>query len=254
MNESENEKISEEVEKSSLGSPLNRKSFLRYVGVSAAAAATFGLVGCNDDEIAGPGPDPDPMGPMTVNLGTGDLGILNYAYALEQLEAAFYIQVMNNPYSGINDNEMQILSDLRDHEVAHRDWFAEAISGVAPDGIIPGLTPNFDSVDFTSRASVLGTAQVLEDTGVSAYNGAGPLISSTDAGTQYLIQAGKIVSVEARHAAAIRSLINPFSADFAGDDVVDQNGLDVQNSPADVLAAAGGFIVETIDASGLPTA
>ena len=34
-------------------------------------------------------------GAVTIDLGT-DLGILNYAYALEQLEAAFYIQVVNN--------------------------------------------------------------------------------------------------------------------------------------------------------------
>jgi hypothetical protein len=41
----------------------------------------------------------------------------------------------------------------------------------------------------------------------------------------YLLLAGKIVSVEARHASAIRSLINPNSADFAGDDVIN-TGLD----------------------------
>jgi hypothetical protein len=44
----------------------------------------------------------------------------------------------------------------------------------------------------------------------------------------YLLLAGKIVSVEARHASAIRSLINPNSADFAGDDVINTTtGLDV---------------------------
>ena len=41
-----------------------------------------------------------------------------------------------------------------------------------------------------------------------------------------LLVAGKIVSVEARHAAAIRDLLNPKSADFAGDNAVDANGLD----------------------------
>jgi hypothetical protein len=47
----------------------------------------------------------------------------------------------------------------------------------------------------------------------------------------YLLLAGKIVSVEARHASAIRSLINPNSADFAGDDVINTTtGLDVKNS------------------------
>ncbi len=33
----------------------------------------------------------------TVDLGSGDTGILNYAFTLEQLEAAFYTQVIQNP-------------------------------------------------------------------------------------------------------------------------------------------------------------
>jgi hypothetical protein len=53
--------------------------------------------------------------------------------------------------------------------------------------------------------------------------------------------AGKIVSVEARHASAIRNLINPGSADFSGDDVIDANGLDLAKEP-DIVMAAGGFI------------
>ena len=44
---------------------------------------------------AGPGP-----GTADVNLGTGDTGVLNYAYALEQLEAAFYTQVVASFYAG----------------------------------------------------------------------------------------------------------------------------------------------------------
>jgi hypothetical protein len=41
---------------------------------------------------------------------------------------------------------------------------------------------------------------VLEDAGVSAYNGAGPMIDSVEV----LGAAGSIVQVEARHAALIR--------------------------------------------------
>lgn len=51
------------------------------------------------------------------------------------------------------------------------------------------------------------------------------------------------MSVEARHASAIRDLINPGSADFSGDDVVDPvSGLDVAKEPSAIIAAAGGFI------------
>jgi len=62
-------------------------------------------------------------------------------------------------------------------------------------------------VDFNSRNSILATAKAMEDTGVAAYNGAGKLISNLD----YLVMAGKIVSVEARRAFAIRNAINPGS-------------------------------------------
>ncbi|MBA3317024.1 MAG: ferritin-like domain-containing protein [Gemmatimonadales bacterium] len=183
----------------------------------------------------------------TVSLGTGDVGILNYAYALEQLEAAFYVQVVTTPYTGITAEETQILTDIRDHEVIHREF----LKAVLAAGAIPDLTVDFTGVDFTSRASVLGTAKTFEDLGVSAYNGAGQLLESAD----YLLLAGKIVSVEARHASAIRDLLNPLSADFAGDDVVDPDtGLDAARSPAEVLPLADPFVTTPIDASGLPTA
>lgn len=223
---------------------LSRKKFLKYAGTSAATVFAFGLVACEDDNPM----DPDPPEDEVVNLGSGDAGILNYAYALEQLEAAFYIAVLDSAYSGMSSEEGQILEDLRDHEVAHRDWFQTAISSVAPNGIIPGLTPDFSSVDFSDRGSVLATAQAFEDLGVSAYNGAGQLIENTD----YLVQAGKIVSVEARHASAIRSLIGSSNTSFAGDDIIDGNGLEMVRTPNDVLGIAQSFITEEIDGSNLP--
>ena len=58
---------------------------------------------------------------------------------------------------------------------------------------------------------MLGTARAFEDLGVSAYNGAGRFIKSAD----YLLIAGKVVSVEARHAAVIRALLAPGTDSFA---------------------------------------
>ncbi len=182
---------------------------------------------------------------MAVDLGSGDIGILNYAYALEQLEAAFYTMVVeNNFYSGATDNEKRVLEDIYYHEVAHRDFFKAALGSNA----IPGLMVDFSMVDFNSRASVLGTAKVLENTGVGAYNGAGTLLDSVD----YLLVAGKIVSVEARHAAVISNLIDPGSTAFV--DTVNEQGLDIILTPAEVLQGAGPFIVTEINAENLPTA
>lgn len=216
---------------------VNRRFFLRSAGVAAATGA-FVMSACTDKTD---GIDP---ADQAVDLGSGDIGILNYAYALEQLEAAFYTQVMMTPYTGMTAAETSILTDIRDHEIIHREFFKAALGAAA----IPGLSVNFSAIDFKSRASVLGTAKVFEDTGVSAYNGAGKLIK--DGG--YLLLAGKIVSVEARHAAIIRDLLNPNSIDFAGDDIIDNNGLDLAKSPSMVLTAVAPFISTMITGNNLP--
>jgi len=228
------------------GTPMNRGSFFRYSG---AALATTALVmsGCKKDEDdPEPTPSPTPSGD-TVDLGSNDIGVLNYAYALEQLEAAFYIKVVDSlPIAGMNAEEEEIMTDLMNHEIAHRDFLKAALGASA----IQDLHVDFSSINFTSRASVLATAKAFEDLGVSAYNGAGKLIEDEI----YLGIAGKIVSVEARHAAAIRDLLNPNSADFAGNDVVTvEDGLDMKRTPAQVLAIAGTYIVENLDASHLPS-
>lgn len=217
--------------------PIKRRSFFMYAGATAGATALF-LSGCDDDE----GTDM----PGAVNLGTGDVGVLNYAYALEQLEAAFYAQVVSTPYASISTDERAALTAIAKHEAIHRDFFKAAIPANA---IIPPLTPNFSAVNFTDRNSVLTTARTFEDLGVGAYNGAGRLIGDTPDGKNYLLLAGKIVSVEARHAAYVRDLLAPGS--FAGSDVVNASGLDQALTPAAVLAAAQPFIRETINGSNI---
>ncbi|MEO5988141.1 MAG: ferritin-like domain-containing protein [Candidatus Eisenbacteria bacterium] len=212
----------------------DRRQFLRFAGISIFAAA---LAGCGKD---------NPAKPIAgVNLGTGDTAVLNYAYALEQLEAAFYTQVVATPYSGIPATELTMMTEIRDHEVIHRNFLKTALGASA----IADLSVTFASVNFTSRASVLGTAKVFEDLGVAAYNGAGQLIVNPT----YLTLAGKIVSVEARHAAAIRDLLSPKSASFAGDDVVNAStGLDVSLAPSAVLAQADPFVITPINRGDLP--
>ena len=219
---------------------LQRRKFFRKAGLGLASAGLI-ISACGDDDT----PDIDPA--PRVSLGSGDLGILNYAYALEQLEAAFYAQVLQGGYyAQASADERAIFQDLEAHERAHREFFEAAISTVGTP--IPALEVDFSSVDFNSRQSVLNTAQTFEDLGVSAYNGAGQLITNVD----YLLVAGKIVSVEARHASVIRDLNSDDPRAFASSDVVNSMGLDVSRSPSEVLAAAAPFIRNTIDASQLP--
>lgn len=227
----------------SLESRLPRRKLLKY-GLFSSGAIMLGLGACSKHNSG-------TSSSGTIDVGKGDTGILNFAYALEQLEAAFYIQVNAKFYNNATAEEQAILADIMNHEVAHRDFFKNALGSSA----IPALTPDFSSIDFTSRASVLGTAKALEDTGVSAYNGAGQYISNAD----YLTVAGKIVSVEARHAAAIRDLLNPKSADFAGDDVVSTStGLDFSRTPnsttggPSIVATANTFLKTKISATQLP--
>ena len=218
---------------------LSRRKFLGYSGAAAIAMAAV-VSSCNKND------NPPPAG--AIDLGTGDVGILNYAYALEQLEAAFYIRVFASPYSGGSASEMALLADIRDHEIAHREFFKNAIPSASR---LQDLTPDFSSINFADRTSVLGAAKAFEDTGVSAYNGAGKLISQSAAGMTYLLLAGKIVSVEARHAAYIRELITPGS--FADSSVVNAQGLDVVATPPQVVVIANTYLTTKISASNLPT-
>jgi hypothetical protein len=224
---------------------FNRRKFLRFsgfVGASAIVLGSAGLAGCGRDDDGG-GVD------TGVNLGSGDIGVLNYAYALEQLEAAFYTQVMASPFSGMTALETEYLKDIRDHEIAHREFFKAALGTSA----IQALQVDFSSINFGSRDNVLATAKTFEDLGVAAYNGAGKLIASPD----YLTLAGKIVSVEARHAALIRDLIsNGTFADLTSLTAFganNTNGLDGAMAPPDVLAIASTYVKTKLNASNLPT-
>ena len=214
-------------------SRLTRRHLLKWTGAAGTVAVAGALL-----------PNFGISAALGAELGDGDIGVLNYAYALEQLEAAFYTQVLKTPFSTMQVNDERILRQIRDHEIAHRDFLKGALGRNA----IPGLDVDFSAVDFSSRASVLGTADVFENLGVAAYNGAGQLISNPD----YLIAAGSIVSIEARHAAAIADLIKPFSAEAAGRGNVDHKGLDGALLPSAVLKAAGPFIKTPVTAATLP--
>jgi len=213
---------------------LGRRSFLRYAGAGLAGVGILAAGACKKDE---PG---DQYNSGAIDIGAqSDFAILNYAYALEQLEAAFYTQVAANMYTGATADEVALLTDIRDHEIAHREFFKAALGSKA----LQALTPDFTAVNFTSKASVLATAQAFEDLGVSAYNGVGYMIKSAD----YLTLAGKIVSVEARHAAYIRNLLNPGS--FADSTILDGFGMDKVSTIPVVLKTANTFLKTKVSAS-----
>ena len=218
------------------GRGSDRRSMMKYAAAAAVSAAAFGV---DVDGLK----LPQAFAQAAVDVGSGDFGVLNYAFALEQLEAAFYTQVLQTPYAGMSAYEQQVLTGIRDHEIAHRTLFRTTLTVLG----IPDLTPNFSRVNFNSRASVLGTARAFEDLGVSAYNGAGQLLTNA----LFLTIAGSIVSVEARHAALIRDMLRPHSTYFAGDDLVNRDGLEPARLPSQVLPVAAPYVATPISATQL---
>ena len=199
------------------------------------------LTSCDrdDKDITGPGSGDT----VTIDFAKGDTAVLQFAYALEQLEADFYTNVVNN-FSGsdLTAADQSILADVKNHEVIHRDFFKAALGANASFT----LATTYGGLNFKSRASVLAAAKTFEDLGVAAYNGAAQYLTSTD----NLLVAGKIVSVEARHASAIRDLLNPKSNSANG---FAPTSFDDAFSPGKVRTAAQAYVVQNIAFSNAPT-
>jgi rubrerythrin len=125
---------------------------------------------------------------------SGDVGILNFALTLEYLEAKFYEEAKSRAKA---KGELKSLVNLlAEDEQQHVEALAATVKKL---GGKPVAEPKFN-FEYSDTAGFLKLAQTFEDTGVSAYNGAGPMIKSKEV----LAAAGGIVQVEARHAAAIR--------------------------------------------------
>ena len=156
----------------------------------------------------------------------GDIDILNFALTLEYLESAFYEQAKAE---GKYDAETTELVDLvAKDEAEHVSALKATISDL---GGTPVEAPGVDfGKAFANQGSFLELAQTFEDTGVSAYNGAGPALKSKE----LLATAGTIVQIEARHAAAIRLLNGQPPAPEAFDPTLDMQ---------QVLSAVDPFVV-----------
>jgi Ferritin-like domain len=125
--------------------------------------------------------------------GTSDVDILNFALTLEYLESTFYEEAMKKakPTGELKKLVSLLATDEKQH--------VEALEGTIKKlGGKPVSEPKFD-FEYSGTSGFLKLAETFENTGVSAYNGAAPMIKSKEV----LGAAGSIVQVEARHAAAI---------------------------------------------------
>ena len=215
-----------------------RRDFMRLMGVGGAVVFMPSiLTSCSNDNGSGGITGPGTGSTVTIDFAKGDIAVLQFAYALEQLEADFYTKVVTGfSSSGLNSAEQAIFADIKNHEVIHRETFKTLLG--ASNGF--SLTPVYTGVNFNSRDSILATAKAFEDLGVSAYNGAAQYLSDV----KYLLVAGKIVSVEARHASAIADLISPKTTLFS------LTPFDDAFSPQKVAGMAQGFITEKLAFAG----
>jgi rubrerythrin len=162
---------------------------------------------------------------------TSDLDVLNYALTLEHLEYAFYRDGVGLFTFGADSRGMSIddnFAAIRDHEDEHVATLTKVITDLGGEPVAEAIYDFGDA--YSDPMAFMKTAAALENTGVSAYDGAAQYLSDPD----LLTAAGTIVAVEARHASYLNLLTGavPFPAAF-----------ETPLSKDEVLKIAGPFIV-----------
>ena len=151
---------------------VTRASFLALVAAGVAAPRAFGDV-------------------------RDDLAILQFALTIEYVESGLYREALKE-VPDLSAETKRVVSHLRDQEVEHVDALRGTISDA---GGKPNDRPRLDfGTSLASESAFLKLANTLEDTGVSAYNGAAPAFESED----FVAAFASLAQIEARHAALIR--------------------------------------------------
>ena len=246
-----------------LGAVGTRRSFLRALGAGGSIVLLPSVfVACSEstDSLVSPEVNAQFQSQQEITIPLDDdVGIFNFAFLLEQLDSKYYeaVNALPNLSTVFPDaGDREVLADLRGDEVVHREFYRAALTA-AGRLLVPDIQPDFSAVNFGDRTAILQTARALEDTGIAAYNGAGRFLKRLP----NLLTAGKIVSMEARHSAAIRDMLaGSAGADFADvSNLADlganeASGLDAAASFARVYANADPFIPQPVTLTNVPAA
>lgn len=208
--------------------PASRAAFLKKMGGGVAGASAFALFlsACGGSKSSS---STTTEAITTTSGGTamaneGDLKIVNYALTLEYLEADFYDKVVA---SGLfKGAQLAMIKSIQSHEHAH----VAALKGTAAKLGTPAAKPK-TTFALKDAASVLALAATVENLGAAAYLGQAGNIKSKE----ILAAAISIHSVEARHAAALNTLL--------GKSPTPDGGFAAPLSMAQVLPKVKPFIV-----------
>lgn len=207
---------------------INRRALLRNSAIAGGAMVAFGTAGT----AVASQTDATPAADAADAPFAGPIDVLNFALTLEHIETAFYrdglatIGEAGITGLGFLPGVFEWLGVIGAHEADHVVTLSSVITQL---GGTPVQEATYD-FGYTDAASFLQVAQALEDTGVSAYQGAAQFLIDED---ELLTAALTIHGVEARHAAYIAVLNggNPYPEAF-----------NPTLTPAEVLEIATPFI------------
>jgi hypothetical protein len=199
-----------------------RGGFLKKAGIGAGAVVAGGAFMGALPSLAG-----------AATIPASDIAILNFALTLEYLESAFYAEAVSG--KALTDKEtLRFATVVANHENSHVQFLKTVLGAKAI------AMPKFDFKGTTTdQAKFQATADVLENTGVHAYLGQVGLIKTK----AVLLGAGRILPIEARHAAWIRDI--RFSGGTTSPQTPAPAAFEDGFTMAQILAAvkATGFIV-----------
>ncbi len=213
-----------------LTSTMNRRNMLIAAGVGGASLTALGSMSsvAAQTDVATP-----VTGMMDEVPFAGPVDVLNFALTLEHLETAFWrdglaaFGVEGITGLGFQTSVFDSLTIICEHEAIHVDVLSDVITQLGGE---PVAEATYD-FGYADARGFLQVAQALEDTGVSAYQGAAQFLIDED---DLLTAALTIHAVEARHASYV-ALLNaalPFPEAF-----------NPTLTPDEVLAIAGPFII-----------
>lgn len=210
---------------------FSRRKFLGYAGGIAGAGLL--ITSCKKE--------PDDIIPEegTLDLGTNDKGLINLMFVSQQLEADFYHLLLETPFSGITGAQWELFSEIRDHEIAHREFLRNYLDG---DGTV--VTTDFSQVDFSNKSQVLQVAEQLEELVVAMGNEVCRLFSFGD----NLELIAKMVSVEARHAGTISNMIS----EGAYFNPIDASGAEQGLLPSNAVITMNKYLATKVSGNNLP--